>query len=198
MSRFRPLGHRLSITSVPERAADLLAPVMARLAKGERAALRELYMATNAKLFAVCLRILSDRGECEDVLQDVYVTVWRRAEAFDPARASTLAWLSAVARNRAIDKLRSRRSRLGHTTLDGVEIADPAPRADADWERSMERRRLDACLDGLRAEESGAIRTAFLEGVTYEALAARAGVPLGTMKSWVRRGLLRLRECLEG
>ena len=170
---------------------------MARLAVGERAALRELYDATAAKLFGVIVRILSDRGEAEDVLQDVYLTVWRRASAFDPARASASAWLTAVARNRAIDRLRVRSPLKGAADADGLEIADDAAGAEAELIRSDEGRRLHACLGGLREEERSMIVTAFLGGLTYEALARRSGKPLGTVKSWVRRGLLKLRECLE-
>ena len=170
---------------------------MARLAAGDRSALRELYLATSAKLLGVCVRILSDRGESEDVLQETYLTVWRRAGAFDPARASAQAWLTAVARNRAIDRLRVRSPLKGAADIAEFEAPDDAPRADALAERSDEARRLAACLDGLRPQEGAAIRTAFLEGLTYEALASRTGTPLGTVKSWVRRGLLRLRECLE-
>jgi RNA polymerase sigma factor (sigma-70 family) len=84
-----------------------LAAALARVAAGDRAALRIVYQDTSAKLFGVCLRILNDRGEAEDVLQDVYVTVWRKAGSFDPARASPITWLVAIARNRAIDRLRS-------------------------------------------------------------------------------------------
>lgn len=170
---------------------------MARLASGERAALRVLYDATSAKLFGVVVRILSDRGEAEDVLQDVYLTVWRRAGAFDPARASAAAWLTAVARNRAIDRLRVRSPLKGAADSDELEIADDAAGAEAELIRSDEGRRLHACLGKLREEERSVIVTAFLGGLTYEALARRTGKPLGTVKSWVRRGLIRLRECLE-
>ena len=179
------------------RSADPLAPVMARIAAGEREALRELYDATRAKLFGVVLRILSDRDESEDVLQEVYLTVWRRAGAFDPERAGAAAWLTAVTRNRAIDRLRARRSRPTVPAEAAIDVADGAPDPEAVAALSDEGRRLQACLDTLRPEEARTIRTAFLEGVTYEALAARTGKPLGTVKSWVRRGLLHLRECLE-
>ncbi len=179
------------------RAPDPLAALMARIA-GERdgAALKALYSATSPKLLGVCLRILTNREESEDVLQEVYIAVWRRADAFDPARASTLAWLSAIARNRAIDRLRARRPRGIETPVEDAGLVDPAPSAETEMERSGEYGRLRDCLDGLKPEQAAAIRTAFLDGVTYETLATRAGVPLGTMKSWVRRGLLRLRECL--
>lgn len=198
----RPAGVRpeppiVSPDSVSRRAPDPLAPVMARLAAGERDALRDLYLATRAKLFGVVLRILSDRSESEDVLQEVYLTVWRRADAFEPERASAAAWLTAVARNRAIDRLRARPVRPAASEAEVLALPDGAPGAEAVLERSDEGRRLQACLDTIRPEEARAIRTAFLEGVTYEALALRTGKPLGTVKSWVRRGLLRLRECLE-
>ena len=179
------------------RAADPLAPAMARLAAGVREALRDVYDATRAKLFGVVLRILRDRSESEDVLQEVYLAVWRRAGAFDPERASAAAWLTAVARNRAIDRLRARPARPQAPPEVAYDLPDPAPSPEAALETSDEGRRLQACLDTLRPDEARTIRTAFLEGVTYEALALRTGKPLGTVKSWVRRGLLRLRECLE-
>lgn len=170
---------------------------MARLAAGERTALRQLYDATSAKLFGVILRILSDRQEAEDVLQDVYLTVWRRAEAFDPGRATAAAWLTAVTRNRAIDRLRARSPLAGAADADGLEIADDAAGAEAELIRSDEGRRLHACLDQLREDQRSLIVAAFLGGLTYEALARRTGRPLGTVKSGVRRGLIRLRECLQ-
>src|SRR5262245_28834856 len=84
-----------------------LAAALVRVAAGDRAALRLIYQDTSAKLFGVCLRILNDRGEAEDVLQDVYVTVWRKAATFDPSRASPITWMVAIARNRSIDRLRA-------------------------------------------------------------------------------------------
>src|SRR6266511_6233037 len=84
-----------------------LVAAISRVAGGDRGALRIVYQDTSAKLFGVCLRILNDRSEAEDVLQEVYVTVWRKAATFDPARASPITWLVAIARNRAIDKLRA-------------------------------------------------------------------------------------------
>jgi RNA polymerase sigma-70 factor (ECF subfamily) len=170
---------------------------MPRVAAGERAALRALYDATSAKLFGVCLRILSDREEAQDVLQDVYVTVWRRADRFDAARASVSTWLSVIARNRAIDRLRARGPLAKSDPIEDFEIADEAPGADAALQAGDDSRRLAACLDELDPRTRAVIRTAFFEGVTYEALAQRLETPLGTVKSWIRRGLARLRGCLE-
>jgi RNA polymerase sigma-70 factor (ECF subfamily) len=175
-----------------------LAAAIRRVAGGDRAALRLVYDATAAKLFGVCLRILNDRSEAEDVLQDVYLNIWRKAAAFDETRASPITWLVAIARNRAIDRLRARgAARLSEPVEAAEAVPDPGPLAAEALEIAQEHERLYGCLDELEARASQAIRAAFLDGLTYEALAEREGVPLGTMKSWIRRGLAKLRECLE-
>lgn len=180
-------------------ARDRLATLIRHTAAGDRSALGDLYRATSAKLYGVILRIVKDSGEAEDVLQDVYMVVWRRASAFDPDRGAAITWLAAVARNRAIDRLRARRPADGGLAAETAlaEAPDPAPLAPDALERSESYRKLAECLEGLEARHAEAIKTAFYEGVTYDQLAGRAGVPLGTMKSWVRRGLIRLRGCLE-
>jgi len=170
---------------------------MARVAGGDREALRQLYDATSAKLFGVCLRILSDREESEDVLQDVYVTIWRRADRFDAARASVMTWLSTIARNRAIDRLRARGPMAYADQVDDLEIADGADSAETLLSAADDRNRLHGCLSELDERTEKVIRTAFFEGVTYEALARRMDAPLGTVKSWIRRGLAKLKGCLE-
>ena len=177
---------------------DDLALALARVAEGDRAAFRQVYQATSAKLFGVCLRILRDRQIAEDVLQDVYVTVWSRAAGFDAARASPITWLATIARNRAIDRLRQARPLRDAAPVEVLaEVADGGPGPEAAVVGAGERRRLESCLDQLEDRAAAAIRTAFFDGVTYDALAARAGVPIGTMKSWIRRGLQRLKTCLE-
>src|ERR1700761_7062121 len=112
---------------------------MGRVAQGERAALRQLYDATSAKLFAVCLRILSDREESEDVLQEVYVTVWRRADRFDAARASVMTWVSTIARNRAIDRLRARGPMAYADQVEDLDIPDGGVSARLCWSRPARR-----------------------------------------------------------
>jgi RNA polymerase sigma-70 factor (ECF subfamily) len=169
---------------------------MARVAVGERAALRQLYEATSAKLFAVCLRILSDRQESEDVLQEVYVTIWRRADRFDVGRASVMTWVSTIARNRAIDRLRARSPMAYADQVEDLQIPDGAVSAEALLVAAGEAGRLHHCLSELDERTEKVIRTAFFEGVTYEALALRMDTPLGTVKSWVRRGLAKLKGCL--
>lgn len=175
-----------------------LAEALERAGRGDRAAFRQVYDATSAKLFGVALRILHDRQIAEDVLQDAYVTIWNKASSFDADRASPITWLATIARNRSIDRLRAAASRPTGRPLDeAAEIRDDTPDAEALLETRQEAGRLNACLDELEGRAHSAIRTAFFEGETYEALAERAGVPLGTMKSWIRRGLQKLKGCLE-
>jgi RNA polymerase sigma factor (sigma-70 family) len=175
-----------------------LAAAIHRVTGGDRAALRLVYDATAAKLFGVCLRILNDRSEAEDVLQEVYLAVWQKAAAFDEARASPITWLVAIARNRSIDRLRSGAVARRSEPIEAADdIPDAAPTAVETLEMTQESKRLQPCLDEMEARISLAIRAAFMGGLTYEELAERTGVPLGTMKSWIRRGLAKLKVCLE-
>ena len=175
-----------------------LAAAIRRAAAGDRAALRLVYDATAAKLFGVCLRILHNRSEAEDVLQEVYLAVWRKASVFDETRASPITWLVAIARNRAIDRVRSGTVARASEPIElAHSIADPAPLAAESLEAMQESERLQSCLGELEQRQQTAIRSAFMDGLTYDELAKRSGVPLGTMKSWIRRGLAKLRACLE-
>ena len=186
-----------TVSSLADAQRARLAQDLASTAAGDRDAFARVYRATSAKLFGVCLRILRDRQLAEEVLQEVYLTVWRKAEQFEQGRASPMSWLVAVARNKAIDRLRERGGP-GLEPLDaGESVPDPAPRADALMETSDEYRRLAGCLQALDPRHAAVIRTAFWEGVTYDRLAAREGVPAGTLKSWIRRGMLSLKGCLE-
>ena len=177
---------------------SLIVAALARIPGGDRAALQTVYRLTSAKLFGVALRILGDRSEAEDVLQEVYVTVWRKAADFDAGHASPLTWLIAIARNRAIDRLRASRVSRHMQPIDAaVEVADNAALADGALESAQDHARLHGCLDGLAAHERAALRGAYFDGNTYEDLAARMSVPLGTMKSWIRRAMIKLKNCLE-
>jgi RNA polymerase sigma factor (sigma-70 family) len=176
--------------------AELVA-ILLRTGEEDRAAFRELYQRTNAKLFGVCLRICGEREAAADVLHDVYLTIWRRAGAYEPSRASPITWLATIARNRAIDWRRAQGSRPTSGLEEAPDIADPALLAREALIADAEVQDLHRCLDELDRNQRDSIRTAFFQGVTYAELAERVSVPLGTMKSWVRRGLARLRECLE-
>jgi RNA polymerase sigma-70 factor (ECF subfamily) len=169
-----------------------------KVAQGDRAALREVYQRTSAKLFGVCIRILNDRQEAEDVLQDVYLMVWRRAESFDPAKASPITWLVSVARNRSIDRLRAGGGRSLADIDEAMGIPDAGPDPAAQTLANAEHSRLAGCIEALDPKHAAALRTAFFEGLTYEALAKLAGVPVGVMKGWIRRSLTSLHSCLDG
>ncbi|MFZ1727023.1 MAG: sigma-70 family RNA polymerase sigma factor [Albidovulum sp.] len=172
--------------------SDLLTQVVAR----DRAAFRALYAAASAKLFGVALRILKDRSEAEDALQEVFTRVWLKAHRFDPARARGMTWLIAIARNHAIDRLRARPDRTdGDDAL--AFVADPTPGVEKQLVAKGEAGRIADCFDTLEPEKSAAIRGAYLDGFSYDDLSRRHDVPLNTMRSWLRRGLLKLKECLE-
>lgn len=185
------------VSSLADAQRARLAQDLAATAEADRDALARVYRATSAKLFGVCLRILNDRQAAEEVLQEVYLTVWRKADQFERGRASPMTWLIAIARNKAIDRLRERGGPPLEPLEAGAAVPDPAPRADALGETSEEHRRLAECLRALEPRHAAVIRTAFWEGVTYDRLAVREGVPTGTLKSWIRRGMLSLKGCLE-
>lgn len=174
-----------------------LVEALVRTGHEDRTAFRDLYALTSAKLFGICYRICGERQAAEDVLHDVYLTIWKRAGAYEPHRASPITWLATIARNRAIDWRRAQAVRRSTPIEDALPILDGAPLASETMVADEEAHRLHGCLDGLEDRQRGAIHTAFFDGVTYAELAERESVPLGTMKSWVRRGLAKLRECLE-
>lgn len=179
-----------------ERRARL-AEALLRTGRGDRLAFEQVYRATSAKLFGVCLRIFPDRNEAEEALQDAYLTIWNKAASFEAGRASPISWLVAVTRNRAIDRLRAR-GKAGLTSLDeAAEIADPAPLADARLQTDGEDRMLNGCIEDLEQRDARFIRSAFMGGATYAELAHREGEPLGTVKSRIRRALIKLRACME-
>lgn len=179
-------------------AREALRAAMARLAAGDAQALEQIYEMTRLKLYGICFRILGDQKEAEDALQDVYVNLWQRADRYDPERASPISWLATFARNRAIDRLRTGKVRGGSVPVEeAAPLPDSAPLADQimiDGERAA---RVHTCLEQLEETARENIRAAFFDGKTYAQLAESAGVPLGTMKSWIRRGMMKLRVCLE-
>jgi RNA polymerase sigma factor (sigma-70 family) len=176
----------------------LITAALARIPAGDRAALQTVYRLTSAKLFGVALRILGDRSDAEDVLQEVYVTVWRKAADFDAARASPMTWLIAIARNRAIDRLRASKQNRRMEPIEAADdVADSTIGAETALQSGEDQVRLTGCLGALAESERTALRGAFFDGNTYEELATRMKVPLGTMKSWIRRAMIKLKACLE-
>lgn len=177
------------------RSPDLV-DLLDGVARGDRRALSELYERTSAKLYGICLRLLGSEAEAQDALQDAYVTVWQKAARFDASKASPITWLCVLARNKAIDRLR-RQPVVGGELEEALAVPDSGLSALELVEQAQEADRLSRCLEELEERSRAMIRAAFLEGATYSQLAERESVPLGTMKSWIRRGLQRLRGCLE-
>lgn len=185
----------MSVSSPAER--DELNQLLLQTGRNDQKAFAELYRRTSSKLFGVCLRMLRDRGEAEEVLQETYTTVWRRAGSFDAAKASAITWLVTLSRNKSIDRLRQHREELldDPSRMDDTVDEQPTPATHA--ETSQEHRRLQHCLDELEPQQQSSVREAFFTGATYNELATRCKVPLGTMKSWIRRSLMQLRTCLD-
>ena len=177
--------------------SDSLEYLLTRTAAQDQRAFGELYRRTSARLFGVCRRMLRDREEAEEVLQEVFTTVWRRASSFEPARAGALTWLIALTRNKAIDRLRQRRERAIDDPIDLERMTDEHAEPSADAQSSQDYVRLLKCLEQLESKQRRSVREAFFSGATYKELAERCRVPLPTLKSWIRRGLLQLRSCLE-
>lgn len=181
-----------------DEAADSVDALLLRVAAGDQPAFETLYRNTAGKLLGICMRVLSDRAEAEDVLQDVYVTVWNKAGQFDASRARAVTWMGTIARNRSIDRLRALPAPASRASIDLAEAAhDPAPSPAVQAEAAGTRAQLDDCMEQLEPRRKTLIRTAFFDGATYEELATRSGLPLGSVKSWIRRGLLQLKACLE-
>ncbi|MEO7655197.1 MAG: sigma-70 family RNA polymerase sigma factor, partial [Sphingomicrobium sp.] len=172
------------------------AALVGAIARGERSAMDELYRRTSAKLYGIAVRLLGSEAEAQEVVQDVYLNLWRKAGLFEPGRASPITWLSVMTRNRAIDRLRRRRG--DSAGLDeAADLPDDSASAFDIAAAAQDRARLRLCLDTLEERPRALIRSAFLDGSTHSELAEREGVPLGTLKSWIRRGLQKLRSCLE-
>ncbi len=176
-----------------------LSDLLALVSRGDRRALGEVYSRTSAKLFGVCLRVTRDREAAEDILQQVYLKVWNRAGRFDPQVASPITWLCAIARNASIDWVRKH----GSPAMAEPAEADPADSGIAEAAAEMmatgeDRAQIFDCLELLPLNQQRAIRLAFFDGLSHSELASTLRSPLGTTKSWIRRGLLQLRGCLQG
>lgn len=169
--------------------------LLAAAAAGDRGALRAIYERQSTRLFGVANAILRDRDIAADALQDAFLRISRRAGQFDPARGSAEAWLAAIVRHAALDILRARGREM---PTDDPMLGDEAEAAEAEARliASVEGQRLRACLALLETKNRAGIVLAFVHGLSHPQIAARLGMPLGTVKSWIRRGLLALRECL--
>ena len=174
-----------------------LAGLLAATARGDRAAFASLYQLSSPKLFGVALRIVRREDWAEDVLQECYVKIWSHAREYRPGLASPMTWMASIVRNRCLDWLRRPNPEVPDhdgSLIEAAHSADAGPLASL--ERSSEAQALARCLNALEAKQRQAIALAFLEGLSHSELARHMREPLGTVKTWVRRGLLRLKACL--
>ena len=177
--------------------SDLIATLLARVAAGDQAAMRRLYDETSMKLMGVILRITGNQADAEDVLQEFYVTVWRKAAEYDAARAGPWPWLVTIARHRAIDRDRARGGRVMAPVDEAHAVPDPAARTDAGADAADASRQVQAALAELDPRHAAIIRAAWIDGHSYDEISAAHAVPVGTIKTWVFRGLKRMRQTLE-
>lgn len=170
--------------------------LLVAIARGDKKAFHTLYSMTASKLFAIALRICREKSLAEDALQETYTAVWRRASAFNPERGTGMVWLAAIARNRSIDVLRRRKRSEGERSARYMEPSDLPDLVTA----RLDYAELDAlmrCLDELDEKQREAVLLAYYEGYKREELARRFDVPVNTLKTRLRRGLAKLRTCLE-
>lgn len=170
--------------------------LISQVALGDRKAFSLLYDATSAKLMGVCLSVLHDRSNADDALQDTYVKVWRNAKLYSANGLSPMTWLITIARNTSIDKLRQSRS-----VVDFDEVAETIATTGFNPEQSAiassEAKRIAECLDELEATRRDAVKAAYLNGHSYKDISQRFDVPLNTIRTWLRRALISLRECMQ-
>jgi RNA polymerase sigma-70 factor (ECF subfamily) len=178
-----------------------LARLLAKVALRDRAAFEQVYRATCAHLLGVAFRILNQRERAEEVLQEAFMNVWHNAAGFNAAVASPMTWLINIVRNKAIDALRSGKTERGSTiALDDEAMdvaADEAQQPQRLLDESLARLKIDACMGELGASQRQALALAYYRGLVHTEIAESLGAPLGTVKAWVRRGLDKLKTCLE-
>lgn len=187
---------------------DDIAHLLNRITRQDKNALRALYHQVAPKLMGILIRMLGNRPDAEDALQDVMIKIWNRAAAFDPEKGTGMGWICAITRNHALDCLRSSRPARLRTNPSGgysgddsddpiARLPDPTPGAEEQSLARTEMLRVVACIKELPEDRATAVQGAYLQGQSYQELASRFDVPLNTMRTWLRRALISLKECLE-
>ena len=185
----------MSTPADPAQLTDLLA----RVALGDRDAFNRLYTLTSAKLYGAALRITGQEDQAQDVLQEAYVSIWKNAGGYRSGVAAPMTWMSTIVRNRALDRLRRNKRPETHWDEPGDfdRVAADDPTEEHKLLLSEEAAALQECLGALKENQRKSILLAFFEGLTHEEVAARIGSPLGSVKTWIRRGLMSVKACLE-
>ena len=179
--------------------AAVLQGLLSRVALGDRAAFRTLYDATAASLFGVAIRIVNRRDRAEDVLQDAFVNVWHRAGTYSAAASQPMTWLTAIVRNRALDVLRADTLRVTESLNDEEtdEPSDDRPDPLGLFEQAADALSIRDCLDQIRGPQRQCLALAYYHGLSHSEVAAQIASPIGSVKVWIRRGLDRLKRCLD-
>lgn len=177
------------------------ADALARCARGEKMALQQLYRQEGSRLLGVVLRIVKDRGMAEDIVHDACLKIWQHADSFDPERGSARTWIFSIARHLALNAVRQRDRNVSVDINDPGELADDDSYQQAsttsddafDWQTGQ---RMDECLQQLETERRNCVLHAYVDGLSHAEISAHTGAPLGTVKAWIKRSLLRLQECM--
>ena len=178
-----------------QNTQTLIEELIAQIALADQDAFSKLYDLTSGKLFAVCLRVLNERAAAEDAMEDAYIKVWKNADRYQVTGHSPMTWLITIARNTAIDRLRARKS--DRDIADYSErIAAPGLSPEQAAVAASQSQQIVRCMNELETDRRAALTGAYLEGKSYKELADQFEVPLNTMRTWLRRGLVALRECM--
>lgn len=186
----------LALLAPVDSTARTIIALLERVAGRDRTAFSALYAATSAKLYGIILRILKRRDIADEILQEVYVQIWERAGQYDASRGSPITWMVAIARNRALDEVRRKKWLSTEDTPEALDVASDEECPLDQVERKQQLLRLRQCLEGLDGTRRDAILLAYRDGMSREALGQRFSRPPATIKSWLRRSLLQLRDCL--
>jgi RNA polymerase sigma factor (sigma-70 family) len=174
---------------------EQLIRLLSAVAQGDQSAFERLYKLTAAKLYAVSLQLLQRRDWAEDAVQEAYVRIWNSAGDYQQEKGSVVTWMVSIVRYRALDMLRAAKTRDEKSDDGYEEVHEHSPEREFYQER--DRVQIDDCMDHLEEEQKNAIQLAYFRGFTHSEVCSRLNSPLGSVKSWIRRGLQRLKRCLE-
>ena len=176
---------------------DELADLVTRMGAGDQQAFATLYQRTSPRLFTLAISVLRNRDLAQEVLQEAFINIWRSASSYHAGKGSVQVWLNVIVRNRCIDSLRQRTSRIEEVDLvDWPELVSEQPSPLQALQTQHEATDLARCMDGLEAQQQRALTLAFFHGLSHRELAEKLDAPLGSVKSRVRRGLANLKRCL--
>ncbi|WP_257255526.1 MULTISPECIES: RNA polymerase sigma factor [unclassified Endozoicomonas] len=186
----------LTSTSISTPSPQSLAEDLARCARGEQKAFKHLYQLTSSKLFALILRILKDRELAEDCLQQVYIKIWQASSSYNSSKAAPMTWMNTIARNQALDHLR-KLNREPQVETEALDLqVDQSSSQEQKMTETQNSQQVHRCLRTLNDNQRRCLELSYFDGMTHQNLSNQLEVPIGTVKTWIRRGLMRLKECM--